>query len=127
MKQGHDRMLSFVIKLWLFMLLTFHSGNLISVSICLSTPPLPSCGEGGGVGNVFYYLSIVTVRILLSQLLSCFNDFSHINFINCFFLVIRWLNRLLCTGAKRPLQAEDLYGLLERDKTDTVTEQLERF
>lgn len=42
------------------------------------------------------------------------------------FFLIRWLNGLLSTGAKRPLQAEDLYGLLERDQTDAVTEQLER-
>ncbi|XP_020609632.1 multidrug resistance-associated protein 4-like isoform X3 [Orbicella faveolata] len=42
------------------------------------------------------------------------------------YITLWWLNRLLSTGAKRPLQAEDLYGLLERDQTDTVTEQLER-
>lgn len=40
--------------------------------------------------------------------------------------LLRWLNTLLSTGAKRPLQAEDLYGLLEGEQTDTVTEILER-
>lgn len=42
-------------------------------------------------------------------------------------LSLRWLNSLLSLGAKRPLQAEDLYGLLEREQTDTLTETLERY
>ena len=78
---------------------------------------------GRGVANVFYYLTIVAEFFCLS----CWVVLTSATFITCLFLVIRWLNRLLSTGAKRPLQAEDLYGLLERDQTDTVTEQLERF
>lgn len=41
--------------------------------------------------------------------------------------LIRWLNNLLSLGAKRPLQAEDLYGLLDREKTDALTDSLERY
>ena len=41
--------------------------------------------------------------------------------------LIRWLNDLLSLGAKRPLQAEDLYGLLDREKTDALTDCLERY
>lgn len=44
-----------------------------------------------------------------------------------FLFLIRWLNSLLQKGAKRPLQAEDLYGILEEEQTDTVTEALERY
>ena len=43
------------------------------------------------------------------------------------FTCFRWLNGLLSLGAKQPLQAEDLYGLLKQEQTDTLTETLERY
>ena len=50
----------------------------------------------------------------------CFNFFCHNH-------VIRWLNPLLSLGSKRPLEAEDFYGLRSHDSTAVVGDQLQRY
>jgi len=40
---------------------------------------------------------------------------------------IRWLNPLLSLGSKRPLEAEDFYGLRSHDSTAVVGDQLQRY
>ena len=43
------------------------------------------------------------------------------------FFVIRWLNPLLSLGSKRPLEAQDFYGLRSHDSTAVVGDQLQRY
>lgn len=41
--------------------------------------------------------------------------------------IARWLNPLLSLGSKRPLQAEDFYGLRSQDSTAVLGDQLQRY
>lgn len=40
-------------------------------------------------------------------------------------LTIWWMNKIFVTGNKRPLEEEDLFPLLEEDKSEVLTEKLQ--
>ncbi|XP_027046092.1 multidrug resistance-associated protein 4-like isoform X2 [Pocillopora damicornis] len=42
------------------------------------------------------------------------------------YITMWWLNSLLKKGSKQPLEAKDLYAILEGEQTETVTDALER-
>ena len=41
-------------------------------------------------------------------------------------LTIWWMNKIFVTGNKRPLEEEDLFPLLEEDKSEVLTEKLQK-
>lgn len=41
-------------------------------------------------------------------------------------LTIWWMNKIFITGNKRPLEEDDLFPLLEEDKSEVLTEKLQR-
>lgn len=41
-------------------------------------------------------------------------------------ITIWWMNKIFVTGNKRPLEEDDLFPLLEEDKSEVLTEKLQR-